>query len=269
MVSTWKFAFRGFQMKMMSSFWPIFARRLFRGATGKWLVAAVVDETDDGLPPFCGTEFEASNVGDVDGWGEEEWSTFGTGGCGTGRSIMISSPTLSTSSPSKPESSSSSGRSSSPSLLSASSIYSIASSVTANKRSAKGILILSGCNFNKTLYERISTDRNVPKCILELFERSFDSPRSSRNPTTTKQRDSLKTRLYLVATPPSWIPTKFPKVAITAPILAAIELVRIKMWIVQANVKSHSVTDRRDICVTWHKNKNFAKTKEQMRHQKH
>jgi len=54
-----------------------------------------------------------------------------------------------------------------------------------------------------------------------------------------------------------------------APILAAIQLVRINMCIVQTNVKSHSVTDRRDICVPWHKNKNFAKTTEQMRYQKH
>jgi hypothetical protein len=54
---------------------------------------------------------------------------------------------------------------------------------------------------NETFDERISTDRNVPKCILELFEKSFDSPRISRNPTTTKQRDSLKTCMYL--RPPS------------------------------------------------------------------
>ena len=54
-------------MKLMSSFWPIFARRLQRGASGTSLVAAGVDETDDGLPPFRGTEFEASNADDVDG----------------------------------------------------------------------------------------------------------------------------------------------------------------------------------------------------------
>jgi hypothetical protein len=67
MVSICKFAFRGFQMKLMSSFWPIFARRLLRGDSGKSLIAAEVDETDDGLPPFGGTEFEASNADDVYG----------------------------------------------------------------------------------------------------------------------------------------------------------------------------------------------------------
>jgi hypothetical protein len=48
-------------------FWPIFERRLGRGTSGKSLVAADGGETDDGLPPFCSTEFEVSNADGVDG----------------------------------------------------------------------------------------------------------------------------------------------------------------------------------------------------------